>query len=191
MRILFLIVIFIIIQYFSKTDKCNLIPGIEAIEVTPLYYVSFIINTNEKEKILSIKDNRFLSKITDGSYCQSFTLDFYNESTYISSSATKKWLYHKNKQYDIKELPDKIPYFYVSFKKYSFYLDYENNISMDIYTNIVYEYKEKYPLHFNILTLSSPQRWKNLEYTQKLPFKVTDPIYSEYPWVKYFNENIR
>ena len=166
------------------------------------HYVTFIINTNEKEKILDVQSNYFISKMADGSYSQSFTIDFYDKTTYITSSNPQSWLHYKNKSYNVNKLPNHIlpiysklqqtkPYFYVSYKKYSFYLDYEKDVSMDIYTDIVYEYKEKYPLHFNILTLSSPHRWKNLDCTRQLPFLVTKPTYSKFSWVSYFDKNIR
>jgi len=188
---LFVLLLIIAVYYLHKLEYKE-----------PKYYVTFIINTREKEKLLDVQKNCFISKITDGSYSQSFTMDFYDETTYITSSNPQSWLHYKNKSYNVNNLPPSIlpiysklqktkPYFYVSYKKYSFYLDYEKDISMDIYTDIVYEYKEKYPLHFNILTLSSPQQWKNLDCTRQLPFLVSNPIYSKFSWMTYFNKNVR
>lgn len=182
-------------------DKCNSVGGIESTDRGG-FPATFIINTYEKDKLLSVENNGFLlSKINNGSYCETYTIDFYlvnaklfkvtycNQDVWINNIPIDKVSKHLRKMYDARGKP----YFQVFYKCYSFFVDYEKSISMDILTDIVYEYKNKYPLNFNILTLYSPTKWKNLNHYQNHLKKfvyLNSPTFSEYNWLEYFKKNI-
>lgn len=187
-QLLLLIILIVFIQSMYKTDKCDTIPGIESI-ITSKYPITFIINTQDKDKIIN-SQNKFLSKIKNGTYCDTYLIDFYpnfsvtysNQDIWINKIPIQMVSKKIRKIYDNR----KKPIFQVSYKCYSFFVDYEKSISMDILTDIVYD--DKYHIHFNILTLFSPRKWK--KWNLHLGIDLQNPVFTEFDWTKYFNENI-
>jgi hypothetical protein len=196
---LFAVLLHINENNIKNDTRCLSYRGIEGTDIFHYYPAVFVISTKEKDDILQF--DKLIPKSTNGVYCDTYSVAFYKLDTYVSVTKTfeKGWLEIHGRIYSLDDLGkysklyEKLkkmePEFYVFYKKYDFYLDYENDIHMEVLCNISIEKKETYAIHHNLLILSSPVKWKKVP-TSVHGVALPKPSFKPYSWVNYCNNNL-